>query len=76
MAAYVGRVFALRKGARPVDDADACLLRLLAAWTLINECSLQVDPGPIQAIHPRMSRARRLQRAYRAAREERVRKVA
>lgn len=67
-AALVARVFALRQGAPPQDAADARLLRLLAAWTLINECSLQVDPGPIQAIHPRMSRARRLQRAYKAER--------
>lgn len=63
------RVFELRAGATPVDALDCALQTAHHAWTLVNECSLQNDPGPIQAIHPRVGRARRLQREYRLARE-------
>lgn len=62
------RLHALREGSAPTGDMDELLLRLLASWTLINECSLQVQLGTVPPLHPRMARARRLQRAYRTAR--------
>jgi len=68
IAPKVARLQALHCGAVVPSASDALLQRLLWTWTLISECSLQTPISSAPPLHPRMARARRLQRAYRAAR--------
>jgi hypothetical protein len=65
------QLWALRDGAAATSDDDRLLVHILAAWTLVTECSLQVRIGEVPPLHPRLVRDRRLQRDYRAARSAR-----
>ena len=67
------RIQALRSGREPQDEEDVALQHGLLAWSLINECSLQAPMDVAPPFDPRLARNRRLQRAYRQAREGKVR---
>ena len=66
----IERAYALRDPDEPVEgELDRVLREAIDAWALINECSLQLAENPLVPMHPRVARARRLQAAYREARE-------
>lgn len=74
--ALIERTFALRDGEQAEGALDDAIVGAIDAWALINECSLQTSTTQIQAMIPRIARARRLQRAYHATRRAVQRRAA
>lgn len=66
----IKRIAEIRAGSLSADDTEAYIRQTILAWSLINECSLQAPSNSAPPFNPQLARNRRLQRAYRHARED------
>jgi hypothetical protein len=66
----IERIAEIRAGSPSTDDTEAYLRQTILAWSLINECSLQSPSDIAPPFNPQLAWNRRLQRAYRQAREQ------